>query len=186
MANAGFLSSLPYVFQFSVGIISSLTADILSQKGFTSNLTLIRKSYFAIGALPGVIMMSLIPAVNCNTAAVLAFIIVAAAFQGFCGSALCPNYIDLSPKYSGLMHGLCDTLQSAAGFVVPIIMGSIIQGDPYEPSGWATFWYISAASAGIGLLLFTLFGSAQEQISWYSSEIKTSKEDDRNIIDEIE
>ena len=31
-----------------------------------------------------------------------------------------PNYVDLAPPYAGLLHGLCDTLQSCAGFIIPV------------------------------------------------------------------
>ena len=35
-------------------------------------------------------------------------------------SEIAPNYVDLAPPYAGLLHGLCDTLQSCAGFIIPV------------------------------------------------------------------
>ena len=35
-------------------------------------------------------------------------------------SETAPNYVDLAPPYAGLLHGLCDTLQSCAGFIIPV------------------------------------------------------------------
>ena len=35
-------------------------------------------------------------------------------------SKIAPNYVDLAPPYAGLLHGLCDTLQSCAGFIIPV------------------------------------------------------------------
>jgi len=84
-----------------------------------------------------------------------------------------------------MSHVYQASLKSAAGFVVPIIMGSIIQSDPYEPGGWATFWYISAASAGLGLFIYLLFGSAKQQESLNPVKVE-SNGIKRNIIDEIE
>jgi len=52
LANTGFLSSLPYIFQFSVGVLACLTIDFLTQKGF-SNLTLMRKIGVATAFIPG-------------------------------------------------------------------------------------------------------------------------------------
>ena len=73
-------------------------------------------------------------------------------------SKIAPNYVDLAPPYAGLLHGLCDTLQSCAGFIIPvwsypfnfdqfllmiqIMMGAVINGNSTTIKGWSPFWYI--------------------------------------------
>ena len=82
--------------------------------------TVLRKFCGFTGLIPGCILICLINVVGCNTTAVVAFITVSSAALGISGAAIAPNYADLAPPYAGLIHGLCDTLKSCAGFIIPI------------------------------------------------------------------
>ena len=75
-----------------------------------------------------------IPDVKCGPvdestiARAFAFLSISCAFAGLAGASFSPNYVDIAPKYAGLLHGLCDTFQSAGGFMVPLAVGAIIKG----------------------------------------------------------
>ena len=118
---------MPYLFQYSVGIVCCLTVDIIVQKQLIG-LTTLRKSAGFSYLMPSCIGFSLINVVGCNTDAVIAILCVSCAFGGFAGAGISPNYVDLAPKYAGLLHGICDTFQSAGGFIVPLAVGAIIKG----------------------------------------------------------
>ena len=47
-------------------------------------------------------------------------------------SGIAPNYVDLAPPYAGLLHGLCDTLQSCAGFIIPVWTNTSNYGQKIE------------------------------------------------------
>lgn len=127
LANAGFASSMPYLFQFITGLVCCLSVDIVVQKQFMS-LTWLRKSAGLMALMPSAIVFSLINVVGCNTDTVIAFLSISCAFAGLAGASFSPNYVDIAPKYAGLLHGLCDTFQSAGGFMVPLAVGAIIKG----------------------------------------------------------
>ena len=59
---------------------------------------------------------------------VVAFLSISCAFAGLAGASFSPNYVDLAPRYAGLLHGICDTFQSAGGFIVPLAVGALIKG----------------------------------------------------------
>ena len=74
------------------------------------------------------VTFSLINTVGCNTDMVVAFLSISCAFAGLAGASFSPNYVDLAPRYAGLLHGICDTFQSAGGFIVPLAVGALIKG----------------------------------------------------------
>ena len=96
------------------------------------SLTALRKLMGFLMLMPSAIVFSLINVVGCNTDVVLVFLSISTAFAGLAGAAFSPNYVDLAPRYAGLLHGLCDTFQSAGGFVVPLAVGAIINGRYFD------------------------------------------------------
>ena len=48
------------------------------------------------------------------------------AFDGFRGSGLGVNLIDISPNHAGATMGVANTAGNIMGFVAPFVVGSII------------------------------------------------------------
>ena len=70
----------------------------------------------------------LINTVGCNADLVVVIICLSCGLNGLSGAGTSPNYVELAPKYAGLLHGICDSCYSAIGFVIPLAVGAIIKG----------------------------------------------------------
>lgn len=85
--------------------------------------------------------------------------------MGFNSAAFIPSYIDISPKYSGVLHSIANVLFATEGFLVPHVLGFIISSDPYGTDGWAPLWFLCAIISATGALVFIVFGNS-EAMTW--------------------
>ena len=102
-----------------------------------------------------------LPRVGCDIQAIITLICFTTAFMGFNSAAFIPSFIDISPKYSGVLHSVANVLFAAEGFMVPHFLSLIISSDPYGTEGWAPVWIICSLISVTGALVFIVFGNSE-------------------------
>jgi ACS family sodium-dependent inorganic phosphate cotransporter len=163
------LSLLPYVAMVAMTPVVGPVADALVAKGLS--VTAVRKLAQGVAFLgPAACMLSLAaltPAAGAAAgaaappvAAVVALMSLAFALSGWSRAGLYCNHQDLSPRYASLLLGVSNT----AG-ALPGVLGVWAAGVALDRTGsWALALFLPTAAAQLlGALVFTLFGSGENQ-----------------------
>ncbi|XP_054711906.1 putative inorganic phosphate cotransporter [Uloborus diversus] len=157
----GILSSGPYVLQtlagwsvcwLSLWLTRTKRAPVDSLRKGCNTLSC---SVFALGLL-GIYFA------GCDTlwSEVSLFVAMGSVGFGFAGSLI--TAVDMSPTFCGPLMGFASTVGSLAGFIIPVIVGTLTNAEQ-NMTQWKLVFLISAGvGAGSGLL-FQIFGSANVQ-----------------------
>jgi ACS family sodium-dependent inorganic phosphate cotransporter len=161
------LSLLPYVAMVAMTPVVGPVADALVARGFS--VTAVRKLAQGIAFVgPAACMLSLAwltPAAGAaaappHVAAVVTLMSLAFALPGWSRAGLYCNHQDLSPRYASLLLGISNT----AG-ALPGVLGVWAAGVALDATGsWALALFLPTAAAQLlGAVVFTLFGSGENQ-----------------------
>ena len=82
----------------------------------------------SIGFVGPAIGMVLLSIAGCNYALSSVLVCIAVGLNGAVYSGFQVNHLDLSPEYAGLLFGITNTVANLAGFVAPLIAGTITNG----------------------------------------------------------
>ncbi|XP_055386285.1 sialin [Condylostylus longicornis] len=160
-------SALPYypMFLFSVCLGKSL--DLLRSKNKITTTTA-RKTATIIASLVPAICLFILCHIGCrHTAAVVIMAIGIIGIGGmFCG--FLSNHIDIAPNFAGTLVALTNTVATLPGIIVPIFVGFMTKGNQ-TIEAWRIIFYVTVVLFGIELIVFTIFGSGEEQ-SWNKPE----------------
>ena len=63
---------------------------------------------------------------GCNPILFIAMLCLTAGFDGFRGSGMGVNLIEIAPNYAGAMMGVVNTAGNVMGFVAPYIVGLLL------------------------------------------------------------
>nr|AEX15534.1 sialin-1 [Pleurobrachia bachei] len=170
------VAAIPYISIWLGFIFSGFVSDRLINSGKVS-LTNVRKicAMFA-EFLPAFLLFS--STLFNKNLPVLLLMNVSMFFQGFANSAYYVNYMDLSPRFSGVLCAIGNSAGSAAGLIGPVVVGWLLKGveghDELQRK-----WQLAFASASIvwlvGSLQFVCLGSGEKQ-SW--DEVVEGDDDD--------
>ncbi|KAJ3129375.1 hypothetical protein HK098_001476 [Nowakowskiella sp. JEL0407] len=165
---------LPYLFLYFVLLISSFSADrLITAKTFSK--TTVRKIMVAIGfGLPASCLVGLAFIDSQLGGSIL--LVLGVAFSGAAIPGFFPLPLDLSKDYAGLIISLSNTLATVAGIAAPLFTGAVLTGgnckskptdglNPQCRSSWQIVLLVSAAVYFVGIVVMTLFGSAEE-VDW--------------------
>lgn len=83
-------------------------------------------SYFLTGAVASGLLV-LIAGYSLNVTIVVICMSLAGMTTSLAFPAYTVNMLDIAPRYSSIIMGLCNTVGTTAGFVSPIIVGFITQ-----------------------------------------------------------
>ncbi|XP_058830779.1 sialin-like [Topomyia yanbarensis] len=167
LANAGFLSSLPYLARMFSGFFFGLIGDVIRQKDLMST-TAVRKFFCLFShIIPGIFLIVL-PFIAQDALVCVACIV---ACLGFNGSSTITNLVnaqDLAPNFAATLYGFLNFLGTTTGFIAPMLVAFFTS----EKNTIAEWKYVFLISAGIYIvsgLIFMVFGSGKVQ-KW--NEIK--------------
>ncbi|XP_074641328.1 LOW QUALITY PROTEIN: uncharacterized protein LOC141899073 [Tubulanus polymorphus] len=157
----GVFSAITYVLMWLFITLTGIVSDFLRSKSFLSTTT-IRKLMFSIGLfLPSVLVIAL-GFVDCSrTILALALLTAGVATMGCSVSVILCNHVDIAPRFSGILFGITNTFATMAGFVAPAVVGAVANHQSREE--WQIVFYICAAIASTGAIIYLIIGSAEIQ-----------------------
>ena len=93
---------------------------------------------------------------GCDPALFIVMLCLTTGFDGFRGSGLGVNLIDISPNYAGATMGVVNTASNVMGFVAPYIVGLLL-------SAGVSYDYISK---GVNLIDIYKITSHKKSFVW--------------------
>lgn len=151
---------------FIVCIISLTMNGFLSefviQKEWLSR-TATRKTFSLFsGTLAGV-CMALIPVVGCNTVLLRVLLCLNAFFAGFVTGSDGPIVSEMTKNFPSTLYALFNMVAMSTGFVVPYVVGLVLDsfGDP--TAGWPVVFYGCAGLIVVANIVYVCFAQAERQ-----------------------
>ncbi|XP_014300025.2 sialin-like [Microplitis demolitor] len=158
-----FLSTLPYLTAWIMGLVISNFADSLIEKRILSPLTSMKfwNTVSSVG-----VSLSFVGAIwaECDHIWLMIMLSGLGSLQGAIYAGNQMNHIALAPRYAGTLYGLSNATANACGFLAPYVIGRLIEGHETLSRWHIVFWM----AAGINLatnFVYLIFASAKEQ-SW--------------------
>ncbi|CAG9865215.1 unnamed protein product [Phyllotreta striolata] len=162
LKSNGLLTSLIYLTQWAVCITSSIVADFLINKNYLRP-TLTRKLFTAIGMIvPSASLFLLAHCTEENYIEGVVMILVSVGAAGANWSACCINNLDLAPNFAGVLQGFINGISHVFALLAPLIVQVIVH-DESDPAQWQKVFYMSSGVAIMGVIVYSLFGSGEEQ-----------------------
>ncbi|ERE77577.1 sodium-dependent phosphate transport protein 3 [Cricetulus griseus] len=155
----GFLSSLPFIVAWAVGILGGQLADFLLKKNF--RLVTVRKIITILGNTPPAALIVALPYVQSSYITSIAFLTLSCGISPLCQSGIYINALDIAPRYASLLMGSSRGLAHSSAVLVPIVGGFFLNQDP--ELGWRNFFFLLFAINQFGLIIYLIFGRADVQ-----------------------
>ncbi|XP_012274973.1 sialin isoform X2 [Orussus abietinus] len=158
-----FLSALPYLSAWIMGLVISSIADALLARQMISPLISIKLWNTVASLGPSLSFIGAIWA-GCDRFTVMMMLAGLGSLQGAVYAGNQMNHIALAPRYAGTLYGLSNAAANVCGFLAPYIIGRIVQDHETLARWHLVFWM----AAGINMLtncFYLMFASATEQ-SW--------------------
>jgi len=159
LTSSGLLEAMPYLVMAVVSATAGLLADKISAK---HGRTMARKICQVISsAVPAVIFMVLgfVPADAKFFA--IALVVLAVGTSGFYGAGFIPNYLDVSPRWSGILYSVSNSLATVPGIVAPILTGAVVTSTPGTQSEYQVVFYVTAAFYAFNVVSWLMWSSGE-------------------------
>lgn len=122
-----FLSALPYLSAWLVGLGISSFADALLARRLISPLASFKLWNTVASLGPSLSFIGAIWA-GCDRMTVMLMLAGLGSLQGAVYAGNQMNHIALAPRYAGTLYGLTNAAANACGFLAPYVIGSIVEG----------------------------------------------------------
>ncbi|CAN1282448.1 Probable anion transporter 4, chloroplastic [Linum perenne] len=123
LKHAAWFSAVPWSVMAFMGYVGGLWSDVLIRGGVTVTLT--RKIMQSIGFMgPAVALVGLTTAKSPSIAS--AWLTLAVALKSFSHSGFLVNFQEITPRYSGVLHGMSNTAGTLAAIVGTVGAGYFV------------------------------------------------------------
>ncbi|XP_060163793.1 sodium-dependent phosphate transport protein 4 [Globicephala melas] len=156
--DSGFLSALPFIFAWVVGILGGYLADFLLTKNF--RLVTVRKIATVLGCLPSSASLVVLPYVASSYITAVSLLTLSCGLSLFSQPGIYINALDIAPRHSSFLMGASRGAQVSA-ILAPTVSGFLLSQDP--EFGWRNVFSLSFAINTLGLILYLIFGKADVQ-----------------------
>ncbi|CAK8695861.1 unnamed protein product [Clavelina lepadiformis] len=170
--SVGFLAALPFLIRLILNLGGSSIADMILTKRLTRVIT-VRKVASVLPMTISSISLVVLGYLNCNTWPAVALISVSAGILGLTSSGHACSFVDIAPRFGGIIYSVSNTLASLMGFVAPQISGALLSDN--SVSSWKKVFWLAAAIGAFGAVIFLIFASDQLQ-TWAKGEDLTRSE----------
>ncbi|GIY35651.1 putative inorganic phosphate cotransporter [Caerostris extrusa] len=165
--ESGYINSFPYIGQILVTWTSSYLSDVLVNKGYCST-DLVRKVCNSLSCIGFSCCLIGVTYSECDRSLNTTFLVTGMIFAGFGYPASQINPLDMTVVFAGTLMGIVSTMASTAGFIIPLIVGSLTNTEQ-TLSQWNKVMYISSGVSVVSGIIFVIFGSAKLQ-DWDTPE----------------
>lgn len=170
ITSMGFMAASPFLVKGVCSPLSGLAADVLRKS--TVSTKNVRRVFYAAGAIASGFLV-LIAGYSLNVTVVVICMSLAGLTTSLAFPAYTVNMLDIAPRYSSIIMGVCNTVGTTAGFVSPTIVGFIAQDKTAEE--WQRVFLLTFVILLGGTFLFCLLMSGERQ-DWDQTRNKPTDE----------
>lgn len=172
------LNAIPFLSMWLFSMLISKTLDKLRALNVIST-TAARKIATAIASVvPGIILIG-VCYIGCNRWLAVLLMTIAVTAKGgmFCG--FLSNHIDIAPNFAGTLIALTNTVATIPGIIVPLFVGYLTHGNQ-TIGAWSIIFFVTVGLYLIEILVYSFFGSGEEQGWNKAAEDKLQEEQPLN------
>ena len=155
------LSALPFLCNWLFSMLYSSCLDKAMSQNWISR-TNARKLSQAIASITPAVCLIGVCLSGCEGTIVVPLMVIATTSMGTMFSGVFSNQNDLASNYAGVLMGITNMAATIPGFAVPAIVGALTHGTP-GIGPWHVAFYLTAGLLIFEILVFGIFGSANEQ-----------------------
>ncbi|EDL32526.1 sodium-dependent phosphate transport protein 4 isoform X1 [Mus musculus] len=155
----GFLSSLPFIVAWVLGILGGWLADFLLSKNF--RLITVRKFITLLGNAPPAALVAALPYIQSSYITTIIFLTISCGLCPLSQAGIYINALDIAPRYASFLMGTSRGLAHSSAVLVPIVAGFFLSQD--SEFGWRNFFFVVFAVNLLGLIIYLVFGKADVQ-----------------------
>jgi len=176
MTINGLVSTLPYVADGFMLVVSGQLADLLLRSGrFRLSTGFVRKTFCVVGLLTSGVFIMLPGVLGCHRVPIIACLVASVGMIGFSMPTVAANTMDLSPSDAGTLMGLSNAVSNAVSILAPQVVGALTYGHSTRLQ-WTKIFAIIAAINAAGAAVFVVFGSGRRQ-DWASTNVDEPADD---------
>ncbi|KAK4312809.1 hypothetical protein Pmani_015820 [Petrolisthes manimaculis] len=123
----GLLSALPFVSRYVGSITWSTLVDFSTSRNYISLLVSRKLACIVSSFIPAAMLLWLAYS-GCHSVLALSLMCVALFCNGAVTISTLTNHTDIAPNFSGTTFGIDQTLTSILSFIVPVVVGVLIDG----------------------------------------------------------
>ncbi|KAG8313437.1 hypothetical protein J6590_001905 [Homalodisca vitripennis] len=158
--NNGLIASLPYLLKCFLILAISWITDFTTSRNIIP-LGVSRKIWNSVALWGGAAALLCLPIIDSVPGATILLTAAVASGGGvFCGYLT--NPLDIAPNFSGVVMGITTSIGNINAILGPLVTGFIVQ-DESSRDQWMVAFYICAATAFAGNLIFVVWGSSRVQ-----------------------
>ena len=155
--SSAIYSVLPYLAMFLIQCVGGYLADkLIEEKRLSRTSTRILMESLG-NLLPAIALIWLSYVSDASLA--FALMTLSVALSGFAYSGYPPVTLDLSPKYSGIIYSISNTIATVPGVVSPALTGLIVKN--HTQGEWRVVFYIAAIMYVAGVIVWYVFCKAE-------------------------
>uniref|UniRef100_A0A336M5Y2 CSON010637 protein n=1 Tax=Culicoides sonorensis TaxID=179676 RepID=A0A336M5Y2_CULSO len=157
--KTGFYSSIPYLINGTVAMISGILSDrLISTRYFTT--VQVRKLFTCV---PAFVVTLLLVCLNFWMSPVLSIVILTLVLVccALAQAGYYVNFVDIAPQFTGILLGIAFTIAIGLGAFSPTVIGMVVQHGTVEE--WKVVFYIFAVVSFTGGLIYALTADAEVQ-----------------------
>ena len=124
----GIVSALPFLLSFLWSLPTSWLADWLIANNKLSRGN-VRKVMTTIGTAGPAIGLFILTFVGCNPTMAVVILCLSVMVSSSVLSGYNVNNLELAPNYSSTLKAITNTISNNTGFIAPIVVGSITEGN---------------------------------------------------------
>ncbi|XP_076222681.1 sialin-like [Nomia melanderi] len=170
--TTGLLSGAPHILRMIFSYYFSIMSDWLIRTKKMSITNVRKLATFVCTGLQGFLILCL-GFSGCHPNLAVVFMMTGTAVNGAISAATLANFVDLSPSYASVLLGFCGMMMIWCGFISPAVVGALTF-ENQTVSQWRIVFIISAVNSIAGCIVYTLFGTSDEQ-SWNKYERKDTE-----------
>ncbi|XP_043578002.1 putative inorganic phosphate cotransporter [Bombus pyrosoma] len=159
-SNAG-LSSMPFLCMWIFTMVLSKILAIMQDKKLIT-VTVSRKIGTLFSSVIPMICLIGVSYVGCSRTLAVTLMTIGVTCIGGMYSGFLSNHIDIAPNFAGTLVAITNCVATVPGFVVPIFVGKLTYGNQ-TIGAWRIIFYTTVVLYIIEILVYTIFGSGEEQ-----------------------
>ncbi|GFO12045.1 vesicular glutamate transporter 3 [Plakobranchus ocellatus] len=159
-AQDGLLSAIPSVCQFASSITVGSLADFMRGRGIPTGM--VRKMFqFATFVGRGLCLVAAGYVTHDKRYVAVALLGGSGLFAGLQQAGYVANFIDIAPRFTGVMYGFGNSMATLSGIVSPIVVGAVTTEN--TRTEWQTVFFVCAGLSIMAVIVFVCFAKGHVQ-----------------------
>ncbi|XP_048585459.1 vesicular glutamate transporter 1 isoform X2 [Nematostella vectensis] len=156
--HMGFVAATPFLLKAISCPVGGCVADMLRRRGYLRTIS-VRRLFYCAGATAGMFI------VLSGYIAHPVYVVIVVGLAGLMSGLIYPgfqvNMLDIAPRNSSIIMGLCNTIGGTTGFITPMMVGFMTRNKTAEE--WRLVFWTTLLVYIIGATVFCLLVSVDRQ-----------------------